>query len=146
VSFDPNWDPEERWEGVRELLPFTSVFLPNETEALAISGAADAVAAGRALSSLGPLVVIKRGEKGSLAVRGDRVWEFTPAATVAVVDAVGAGDNFDAGFICAWLSGMSVEDGLRLGHRCAASSLACAGGIGGQLRERCFRAAVEVRG
>ena len=34
TSLDTNWDPEEMWEGVDELLNLTTVFLPNETEAL----------------------------------------------------------------------------------------------------------------
>lgn len=146
ASFDPNWDPEARWEGVLELLPLVDVFLPNEAEALAISGETDVNLAGRRLSASGPLVVIKRGGQGALAVRGDSFWSFTPAPAEmppAVVDAIGAGDNFDAGFLCGWLSGLDVAASLKLGHCCAAASLACAGGIRGQLRQPCF--AAEVR-
>ena len=38
TSVDPNWDPTERWNGgVRELLSYTDVFLPNATEATHIA-------------------------------------------------------------------------------------------------------------
>src|SRR5512143_1524520 len=41
TSLDTNFDPSERWAGVNELLRLTDVFLPNRTEALAISHADD---------------------------------------------------------------------------------------------------------
>jgi len=139
TSLDTNWDPEGRWEGVWELLPHVDVFLPNEAEALAITAGKDVVAAGRLLASRSPLVVIKRGEKGSLAFQNDRTWEYQPTESTglpsAVVDSTGAGDNFDAGFLRAWLLGWDVEACLRLGHRCAVRSLECAGGTKGQLLE-----------
>ena len=50
-------------------------------------------------------------------------------------DSTGAGDNFDAGFLRGWLLGYDNDFSLRLGHRCAVSSLACQGGIRGQLVE-----------
>ncbi len=138
VSFDPNWDPAERWEGVTEILPLIDVFLPNEAEAIAVSAESNVIAAGRALSSLGPLVVIKRGDQGAMAFRGDRCWTLRPDEEPLVVDAIGAGDNFDAGFLCGWLSGQTVEASLDLGHHCATASLASAGGISGQLKESRF--------
>jgi sugar/nucleoside kinase (ribokinase family) len=52
-----------------------------------------------------------------------------------VVDSIGAGDNFDAGFIRAWLLGRSIDECLTLGHRCAVASLGKTGGIEGQLQE-----------
>jgi sugar/nucleoside kinase (ribokinase family) len=49
-----------------------------------------------------------------------------------VVDTVGAGDNFDAGFLWAWLQGQDVYQCISLGHSCAVASLGEAGGIRGQ--------------
>jgi len=135
TSFDPNWDPSERWEGVAELLPWLDVLLPNEQEALAITGAGHVYAAGRQLASRGPLVVIKRGAKGALAFQDARVWEQLPSAQPAIVDTVGAGDNFAAGFLRGWLLGWTVPDCLQLAERCAVASLGCGGGIAGQIRE-----------
>jgi ribokinase len=137
TSLDTNWDPEERWTDVLELLPLTDVFLPNEAEALAISQQADVLSAARTLAQHGPLIVIKRGEKGALAARGDQIWELDAQASLIkpekIVDATGAGDNFDAGFICGWLRSASIEESLALGHRCAVASLSHAGGIAGQI-------------
>ncbi len=135
LSLDTNWDPEDRWIGVRELLPRLDVFLPNENEALAIAGEDDVRAAGRKLSALGPLVAIKCGSQGAMSFKDGNFWTRPGEPVASVVDAVGAGDNFDAGFLFAWLKGWEMEKALELGSRCAISSLGAAGGIAGQLRE-----------
>jgi sugar/nucleoside kinase (ribokinase family) len=119
---------------VAELLPWVDVFLPNEPEALAITGAGDVFTAGRQLALRGPLVVIKRGAKGALAFQDGREWEQPPAAPPAIVDTVGAGDNFDAGFLRGWLLGWAMPDCLQLADRCAAASLGRGGGISGQIQ------------
>lgn len=137
TSLDPNWDPEDRWEGVRELLPLVDVFLPNDTEAMRIAGRADVASAGRNLAADGPLVVIKCGADGAVAFRGAEWRAARPeevcGAPERLVDSVGAGDTFDAGFLRAWQLGWDVEACLRLGTRCAVSTLSAAGGIAGQL-------------
>jgi sugar/nucleoside kinase (ribokinase family) len=139
TSLDTNWDPEDRWEGVRELLPLVDVFLPNEQEAQAIAREADVFAAGRRLATQCPLVVIKRGSEGAMAFRAGQQWESGPVPDVElplmVVDSVGAGDNFDAGFLRGWLLGWEVAECLRLGGRCARASLRAPGGFRGQLQE-----------
>jgi ribokinase len=139
TSLDTNWDPEERWEGVAELLPLVDVFLPNEAEALAITGARDVDAAGEQLAAQGALIVIKLGREGAMAFQGRRRWSIAAVAPgeqpPRIVDTVGAGDNFDAGFLRAWLLGRDVEACLSLATRCARASLAAAGGIDGQLKE-----------
>lgn len=140
TSLDTNWDPANRWEGVRELLPFVQVFLPNEAEAQAIAREKDVYRAGAALAREGPLVVVKRGERGAAAFDGVKSWEVPDPADVnvplRVVDTTGAGDSFDAGFLRAWLLRRPVEDCLRWGMRCGRASLAAAGGIEAQLRRR----------
>jgi sugar/nucleoside kinase (ribokinase family) len=143
TSLDTNWDPSGRWEGVRELLPQVDVFLPNEAEALAITGERDLIAAGRRLADRGPLVVVKRGRHGAMlftpgASDGDR-YEIGPPLggelQPVIADTIGAGDNFDAGFIRAWLMRQPHRVCIGLAFRCAGASLAAAGGIEGQLRE-----------
>ncbi len=137
TSLDTNWDPQNRWDGVTELLPYVNVFLPNEGEALAIAGTGSVQSAARELAKRGSTVVVKRGEKGVVAVRGEQVWELEAAELGSVpenvVDNTGAGDNFDAGFVHGWMAGMEMEACLALGHRCAVSSLGALGGIRGQI-------------
>src|SRR5207247_612268 len=123
TSLDTNWDPAERWDGVLELLPLVDVFLPNEQEARAIAGEADLFAAGQRLGESCPLVVIKRGCEGATAFREGQRWELGPVPQeelpLTVIDSVGAGDNFDAGFLRGWRLGWEIPECLRLAGRCA---------------------------
>lgn len=136
VSLDTNWDPAERWDGVRDILPLCDLFLPNEEELRRISGRADMAEGARELSRLGPLVVVKRGAAGALVAQGGEVVAEAPAPHLRapVVDAVGAGDSFDAGFLWGWLAGKPLDDCLRRAQACAAATLAAAGGTASQPR------------
>ncbi|NUM48170.1 MAG: sugar kinase [Anaerolineales bacterium] len=131
TSLDTNWDPAEQWTGVRELLPLTSVFLPNHTEARALTGETDPRAAASALASAGGTVAVKLGADGALGVQGDQVMQVS-SIPVRVVDTVGAGDTFDAGFVYGFLQGWELETCLRLGAVCGALSTEKLGGTDGQ--------------
>ncbi len=48
TSLDTNWDPTEAWEGVLEILPEVSIFLPNAAEACAIALVPDSGVAAQA--------------------------------------------------------------------------------------------------
>jgi ribokinase len=136
TSLDPNWDPSENWAGLDVLFGHVDVFLPNEVEILAITGDTDLLAAARRIAHLGPLVVVKRGADGALAVTDNEVVELTRAdirPVAGIVDSVGAGDNFDAGFLYSWMKGHAFIDSLKNGHRCASSSLTYLGGRRGQV-------------
>ncbi|MBX3240999.1 MAG: carbohydrate kinase family protein [Chitinophagaceae bacterium] len=137
VSLDSNWDPLNEWENIKSLLPLVDVFLPNEAEALAISGEKDLVKAGLFLAKLCPLVVIKTGEKGAVVFRKDNYVAYPVPEELTkelhIADTTGAGDNFDAGFVHAWLSDLSEYDCVQQGFICAVSSLKELGGIKGQV-------------
>jgi ribokinase len=139
TSLDTNWDPDNRWDGVTEMLPYIDVFLPNEAEALSLTGETDVWKAAGLLAAYGPLVVVKCGDKGAIALKGSQTWQIKGSdcqdSALSIVDTTGAGDNFDAGFIRAWLLGYDIDFSLRLGHRCALSSLGSLGGIRGQLHD-----------
>jgi sugar/nucleoside kinase (ribokinase family) len=125
---DTNDDPEDRWEGgLREALRYVDVFLPNEREASRITGAEDLEEAARRLAEIVPLVVIKRGAAGAMAQTGTKCFEASPV-TVNAIDAVGAGDSFDAGFISRYIQGADVESCLAYGNLAGALSTTRRGG------------------
>ncbi len=131
TSLDTNWDPSGGWNGLNELFPCTDVFLPNENEALAIS---QARTTGQALKRLGRqtgTVAIKRGAEGSLACRGGETASAC-ALSGSIVDTVGAGDTFDAGFIFGFLKGWSLEKTLWFATICGSLSTRAAGGTASQ--------------
>lgn len=135
VSIDPNGDPSERWDGgLIALLPQVDVFLPNESEASAIAHRTNVVEAARALAGPGPrpLVVIKRGAAGAMAADARGTDVAVDAISIEAVDAIGAGDAFDAGFLAAWLDGRPIRECVALGVACGALSTRGAGGTGSQ--------------
>ena len=111
----------------------TDVLLPNAAELQGIAGGApDPRDAAAQLAAAGPLVVVKLGDEGALAVRrGEPATAGPPRATEAV-DTVGAGDTFDAGLLCGLLSGEPLPDALALACACGALSSRSAGGTAGQ--------------
>jgi sugar/nucleoside kinase (ribokinase family) len=128
ISMDTNDDPEDRWQGgVWEVLKYVDVFLPNEREALRITGAEDLDRAARRLAETVPLVVIKRGAEGAMALRGSKCFQGSPIK-VNAIDAVGAGDSFDAGFISRYVQGADVEACLNYGNLAGALSTTRPGG------------------
>lgn len=131
TSLDPNYDPSEQWTGLDELLSVTDVFLPNQTEALSITKSSDVESASRMLAAKVKLVTVKLGADGALACENDLVTRAN-SIPVNAVDAVGAGDSFDAGFMYGYLNNWQIERSLRLACVCGALSTQQAGGTNGQ--------------
>ena len=75
----------------------------------------------------GSLVVIKRGPRGALAQRGSETFSVA-ARPGEIVDAVGAGDSFDAGFIHQYIRGAKIEECIQFGNIAGALSVTRAGG------------------
>jgi sugar/nucleoside kinase (ribokinase family) len=129
VSLDTNDDPDDGWEGgLDEALRYVDIFLPNEREVQKAAGVDGVEAAVQKLSAIVPLLVVKLGREGALAQReGERF--LSPALRVESVDAVGAGDSFDAGFLHAYLRGGDLPSCLAAGNLAGAFSTTRAGGI-----------------
>lgn len=127
ISMDTNDDPEDKWEGLTEVLPYLDVLLPNEREALKISGEQTLESAIAHLAAIVPLVVVKMGPQGAIAQRGKARYEAAPVK-VDAVDAVGAGDSFDAGFLSQYIRGADIETCLAQGNTAGALSTTRPGG------------------
>ena len=131
TSLDTNYDPSEQWSGFDELLAVTDVFLPNEAEARSLTGAENIdEAAGRLGSRVGVLA-IKLGKAGALGISESQKVQVE-SIPVKVVDTVGAGDSFDAGFLYGYLQGWDLGKSLRLGTMCGALSTRMPGGTAAQ--------------
>jgi len=131
TSLDPNWDPSDQWTGFEALLKHVDVFLPNENEALALTGAKDCESASKKLGDSSRIVAIKLGAKGAISCQGIHTSRL-PALPFEVVDTVGAGDTFDAGFLFGFLNGWDLERTLRLAIACGSLSTREAGGTSAQ--------------
>jgi 2-dehydro-3-deoxygluconokinase len=126
VSFDINhraslWSEAEARAFSRDLLERVDVVFAGEDEAALVVGphrrAEDAAAE---LAALGPPeVVVKRGAQGALSLVSGEL-HSTPAVPVDVVDTVGAGDAFVAGYLAERVAGGSPAARLALGVTTAA--------------------------
>ncbi|QFZ22362.1 sugar kinase [Saccharothrix syringae] len=125
VSFDLNWRPalwRDRDPAVlRELADAADVVLVGSDEAEAVWGTGDPDGL-RALLPNPTTLVVKQGARGATVVEGG-VSTFQEGLRVEVVEPVGAGDAFAAGYLAAHLAGCAPARRLRAGHLQAAAAL-----------------------
>lgn len=81
----------------------------------------------------GPILVMTFGADGSLAYDGDRFYEQAALPT-RLVDTLGAGDAFQAGFMLRFLEAGSIQPALRLGAELAAQACRSLGGFNHEQR------------
>lgn len=128
TSLDCNFDPAEKWDsGIREILQYVDVFLPNETEAMRLTKTTSVKSAAQELAKLARTVVVKMGARGALVCTGAGMFRV-PAVRARVVDATGAGDSFNAGFLACYLRGGTLADCAQAGVEAGARSVGFIGG------------------
>lgn len=131
LSFDVNYRPalHDASAGtvLRDLADRADVVFCGEDEAAALWGTRSPEEV-RALIPGPPTLVVKQGAKGATAfgVDGRR---FHPAPTVDVVEPVGAGDAFAAGFLHEHLAGADAATALATGTRLAGAALSVHGDL-----------------
>ncbi len=129
VALDTGWDPDD-WSGsgaaeVLDLLPLLDLFLPNEPEALALTGASTVEEAIERLAQrCAGWVVVKLGERG-VAARGPAGENFLLSAPMVTPrDTTGAGDSLAAGLLAELVRGVPMSDALFTGVRVASTVVA----------------------
>jgi hypothetical protein len=114
-------------KAIRKAIKSLDIFLPNAREARRLTGEHELPLAIQFLGQLCPLVVVKDGANGSWAFSNQKLIHI-PAIPVDPVDTTGAGDNFNAGFLNAWLDGQSLENCLKWGNIVGGLSTTVMGG------------------
>ncbi|KAA3661330.1 MAG: carbohydrate kinase family protein [Chloroflexi bacterium] len=130
TSLDTNWDPQEQWQ-ISSILPHCDVLLPNETEAKKLAGNDNLEMALTKLAKIVPTLAVKCGAEGGLGQQADEVVRLRPFS-VEIVDTVGAGDSFNAGFLYGFISHWSLKQSLQLALACGSLSTRAAGGTAAQ--------------
>ena len=64
---------------------------------------------------IGKLIVVTRGERGSMAIKNQEVVEFGVEKNLKIVDLTGAGDLFAAGFLHGQINNLSIKESLKKG-------------------------------
>lgn len=131
TSLDTQWDPAEKWElDLAALLPLVDVFLPNEAEIKRLTNQPTVESALQHIGGYSNAVVVKLGVQGSMSYHKAIQTQVPPFLNSEVVDAIGAGDSFNAGFIYRYLSGATIRDCQRFGNLIGAISTTAPGGTG----------------
>ena len=92
----------------------------NEQEILSLIDAKsfdDVISFGK---ELGKIIVVTRGDKGAIAIKGNEVFECGIQKGLKVVDLTGAGDLFAAGFLHGYINNLSLKDSLEKGTEMSA--------------------------
>jgi sugar/nucleoside kinase (ribokinase family) len=129
IYFDPTTTGAMKIVSRDEVLSWVKLMdgiLLNSEEALYLGDAKDVETAEKNLTAYTPLVVIKLGSRGAMAVYKDTIAKVS-AVTTNVVDTTGAGDSFAAGFIPKWLETNDLEASLSAGTALAAKCVATVG-------------------
>ena len=91
----------------------------NEQEIMSLIDAksfSDVVEFGKKLNKL---LIITRGEKGSMSINGEEIFECQSKKNLKVIDLTGAGDLFAAGFLHGFINKMSEKESLEKGTEMA---------------------------
>jgi len=66
------------------------------------------------------LVVVTRGEKGAIAIKGEEVVETNIIKNLKIIDLTGAGDLFASGFLHGYVNHLSIKESLEKGTQMSA--------------------------
>jgi len=132
TSLDVQWDPSEKWDfDYNAILPYVTVFMPNETEITLLTHSESLEEAIEKVKPLINICAIKQGNKGSILLqKGSEPVFLSSFLNTEVVDAIGAGDSFNSGFIYQFVNGKSPEECQYMGNLTGAINTTSAGGTG----------------
>ncbi|KAB2329556.1 sugar kinase [Cytobacillus depressus] len=137
IVFDPNirlklWSKEEAREVLMDIASHSDIVLPGIEEGKIMTGESSPEnIAARLLKNGAKVVVVKLGEKGAYYATDEQAEYVTGFPVQQIVDTVGAGDGFAAGFLSGLIRGWSYRDAVELGNRVGAYALTVPGDVEG---------------
>ena len=137
ISYDVNyratlWSPAEARAYLETILGAVRYFFIGGAEAATIfemTGNPEDVLAALARLAPAATITLMRGEDGSLVLDGGRLYRPSRRYTVDVVDPIGAGDAYVAGYLTAVLKGRAIQEAVDMGTAVAALKCATWGDI-----------------
>jgi 2-dehydro-3-deoxygluconokinase len=137
VTLDPNirlklWSGKQAAKVIKEMIPLADYVLPGIAEGEIIFGTSDPVSIGRQILEMGPkAAVVKLGKKGSYVVDSSTS-ELIPGFEVErVIDPIGAGDAFAAGFVTGLLDDLDICEAATRANAAGAFATTVVGDVEG---------------
>ena len=116
---DPPWI-----KVIKPLIPYIDILMVDESEAINITGLNEINEAADMLISEGfEIVAIKLGAKGVMVLDNDIMEQIPAIQPEVIIDSIGAGDAFDAGFLQGLLEGRNIKHAGKMGVKAASMSL-----------------------
>lgn len=123
IFFDPNLRPQ-LWssrahmvKSINEMAAKADYVLPGENEGEVLCGTRDPEAIGKFYLGLGAkAVIVKIGARGAMLVTPAGNKRMPTYCCDHIVDTVGAGDGFAAGFVSGMLEGLTPEEAVQRGN------------------------------
>lgn len=129
TSLDVQWDPSEKWElNLDKVLPLVDVFIPNEIELQKLTKLSSLNIAINSVKNKSKYTVVKCGNKGSILCYNNKKIKKEAFVNNNIVDTIGAGDSFNAGYISKFVKGESPEECQIFGNLMGAVSTTKPGG------------------
>jgi sugar/nucleoside kinase (ribokinase family) len=129
TSLDTQWDPDEKWDlPLRRLLPLVDVFLPNMQEFLFLTQSVALEEGLRKVAYFANTISVKDGSNGAFLWNQGELLHQEAFLNRDVVDCIGAGDSFDAGFIHHFVQKKSLKKCMEFATLAGAINTTAAGG------------------
>jgi 2-dehydro-3-deoxygluconokinase len=135
VSLDLNlrrklWSEAEAAIVLRDLATRVDVVMGDEDEVRLVTGG-DGSPEALVEAASASVAIVKLGAEGAIAASAGKTFRAEAVPVRTVVDPVGAGDAFAAGYIAATLEGKPIGEALRVANACGAAALTVVGDMAG---------------
>ena len=134
-------------EIVKQVYKESNIFMPGVSELKMITGEDDLEKAIRKVfedNKNMELLVLKNGSKGSEIYGPEGLIDKVGVYPVTQVDATGAGDSYDAAFICGLAEGKSIIDAARMGAAAGALNAAAFGPMEGNISQQTIQSMIDA--
>ena len=146
TSLDTQWDPYEKWDlDLEELLPFVDIFMPNKEELINLTQTNSIEEAYHKIKDFSNIVVVKNSINGSHLFYKNKEIKQHAFLNKNIIDAIGAGDSFNAGFLNEFINKSDLKKCLEYGAVSGAINTTGAGGTGAFIsKKKIYKKANEI--